>query len=532
MLEPAYGPDAVTRRQVAKEMTTMFEAVEGIVDVDNFLADEYEYWRFEVDTKKAARRGISVNTINKSLAMVMGGYQLGDVKKGRMLEPTYIVIQASMGVRSEINRLGNMPIIGFDGKSIPLTELGRFVRASEAPAVYHKDLRDVEYVTGEMTGRLGAPIYGMFAIEDLLEQYITPDGEKISGMPMGLIGPPADDFKSGFEWSGEWTVTYETFRDMGGAFLAALILIYALIVWEFKDFSLGGLIMAPIPLTLIGIIPGHWATGAEFTATSMIGFIALAGIVVRNSILLVEFVKHEVEEQGLDIHEAVINAGKARMRPILITALTLMAGSYMILDDLIFKGMAVSLLFGASVATVLTLVVIPLGCISLKKHFYECAGPNGEKVVYRVEKEEVHTPSLPFFTRIYITVVSVMKWAHFIIDQLIKLFKMLYVSFKNKYIVEEFSTEPSVNATVISASETNEKQTKPRKNVKSESNRSEVASPKPIVKKDTSVKKKKVIVKKNTRKKSVAKKTSSKSSVKAVKKRRGIQLKSDMDDDK
>ena len=374
-----YGPDADTRRQVARDMTNIFKEAEGVVDVDNYMATDHDYWRFEVDTEKAVRRGISVDTINRSLAMVMGGYKIGDVKKGVVLEPTYIVIQAPMGSRSQINRLGNLPIMSVNGESVPLAELGRFIKQTEDHIIYHKDLRAVEYVTGEMEGRLGAPIYGMFAIEDLLESYVTPDGVTMTGMPMGLIGPPEDSYSSGFEWGGEWTVTYETFRDMGGAFIAAMILIYGLIVWEFKNFTLGGLIMAPIPLTLIGIIPGHWITSSEFTATSMIGFIALAGIVVRNSILLVEFVKQEVVE-GIEIREAVISAGKTRMRPILITALTLMAGAYMILDDLIFRGMAVSLLYGAGVATVLTLVVIPLGCISVSKQFYALAGINEKDV--------------------------------------------------------------------------------------------------------------------------------------------------------
>ena len=368
-----YGPDANTRRQVAHDMTRMFEQAEGVVDVDNYMAAPYSYWRFEVDIEKAVRFGISVDTINQHLAMSMGGYRLGDIKRGVVREPTYIILQVPLAVRSQIQRLKNLPVMSQQGTTIPLGELGRFVQVSEDPVIYHKDLRGVEYVTGEMEGRLGAPIYGMYAVEDMLENYLTPDGVTMTGMPMGLIGPPEEDIQSGFEWAGEWTVTYETFRDMGLAFMAALVLIYGLIVWEFKNFTLAGLIMAPIPLTLIGIVPGHWIMNAEFTATSMIGFIALAGIVVRNSILLVEFVKNEVA-QGKDITNAVISAGQIRMRPILITALTLMAGAWMIVNDPIFQGMAVSLLFGAAVATVLTLVVIPLGCISAYKHFYVLTG--------------------------------------------------------------------------------------------------------------------------------------------------------------
>jgi len=419
-----YGPDAETRRQVARDMTEIFKQAEGVVDVDNYMASQHEYWRFEVDTEKAVRRGISVDTINRNLTMVMGGYKLGDVKKGVVLEPTYIVIQSPMGSRSQINRLGNLPITGVNGEAVPLAELGRFIKETEDHIVYHKDLRAVEYVTGEMAGRLGAPIYGMFAIEDILENYVTPDGVTMTGMPMGLIGPPSDSFTSGFEWTGEWTVTYETFRDMGGAFMAAMLLIYGLIVWEFKNFTLGGLIMAPIPLTLIGIIPGHWVANAEFTATSMIGFIALAGIVVRNSILLVEFVKHEVVD-GVPIKEAVISAGKTRMRPILITALTLMAGSFMILDDLIFKGMAVSLLFGAGVSTVLTLVVIPLGCISVSKQFYVLAGVNGEPVEDEGESESAaNTYQLPLWLRVWTKLISAASWAYYVIRMFVIMARM------------------------------------------------------------------------------------------------------------
>ena len=372
-----YGPDAETRRQVARDMTGMFEKAKYVVDVDNYLSDKYEFWRFEVDVEKAVRHGISVDDINRNLDMAMGDYRLGDVKREAVLEPTWIVIQVPLAVRAQLPRLGNLPIRGRDGTPMPLAELGRFVKHVEEPIIYHKDLRAIEYVTGEMEGELGAPIYGMFGVEDLLENYTTPDGVKITGMPGGLLGPPTSDDISGFEWTGEWTVTYETFRDMGAAFMVALLLIYGLIVWEFKNFMIGGLIMAPIPLTLIGIIPGHWLIGAEFTATSMIGFIALAGIIVRNSILLVEFVNNELE-LGTPIREAVISAGQTRMRPILITALTLMAGAAAIVNDPIFQGMAASLLFGTAVSTILTLIVIPLGCMSMRKQFYIMAGISPE----------------------------------------------------------------------------------------------------------------------------------------------------------
>ena len=363
-----YGPDGQTRRQFARDMESMFLEVKDLVDVDTLMTDPHYYWHFEVDREKATRQGVSVETINRNIAMAMGGYKLGDVKRAAPLEPTYIVLQAPLSVRSQVARLANLPIPTGSGKTIPLGELGTFSKRLEDPYIYHLDLRAVEYVTGEMTGFLGAPIYGMFSVEDMLDDYLAPDGVEVTGMPMGLLGPPANDLQSGFEWGGEWTVTYETFRDMGLAFMAAMLLIYGLIVVEFRDYAIAGLIMAPIPLTLIGIIPGHWIMGAEFTATSMIGMIALGGIIVRVSILIVEFVKIEVAK-GKDIVEASVDAAKTRMRPIFITSLTLMAGAMAILTDPIFQGMAVSLLFGAGVATVFTLIVIPMGCISMEKRF-------------------------------------------------------------------------------------------------------------------------------------------------------------------
>ncbi len=415
-----YGPDAETRRQVARDMTQMFAQAEGVVDVDNYMIQPHQYWRFEVDTEKAVRRGVSVDIINRNLEMALGGYKLGDVKRGAVLEPTFIVIQVPLAARSEIERLETLPIQGQgQGEPIPLGELGKFVRAQAEHIIYHKDLRSIEYVTGEMEGRLGAPIYGMFNIEDLLANYKTPDGVTISGMPGGLLGPPEATNQSGMEWTGEWTVTYETFRDMGLAFMAALLLIYALIVWEFKNFKLGGLIMAPIPLTLIGIIPGHWIMNAEFTATSMIGFIALAGIIVRNSILLVEFVMNEVRA-GVEIKEAVIRAGQIRMRPIFITALTLMAGAFAIISDPIFQGMAVSLLFGTAVSTMLTLVVIPLGCITAKKQFFILTGREVAE-----EPGDVCEVKTPLWMTIWSGTVTVVTWVFYILRAVYFVIRML-----------------------------------------------------------------------------------------------------------
>jgi len=359
------GPTAAVRREVAEQMTRFFAKSENIVDVDNYIQQPFEFWRFEVETEKAVRRGISVDAINRNLAMAMGGAQLGDVKGGGILEPTYIVLQVPLEIRSKISSMSDLPISTPEGATVPLGELGRFVKDVQDHIIFHKDLRPVEFVTGEVTGRLDAPIYGMSEVQKMLDTYKTPDGVYMSG---NYLGPPESYGQSGFEWTGEWTVTYETFRDMGMAFGAALILIYMLVVWEFGNFILPAIIMAPIPLTLLGIIPGHWLLDARFTATSMIGFIALAGIIVRNSILLVDFAQQEIL-RGETVRDAVIMSCKARTRPILITAFALVAGSSVILGDFIFQGMAISLLFGSLVSTLLTLLVIPLGCVTAQKGF-------------------------------------------------------------------------------------------------------------------------------------------------------------------
>lgn len=360
MVAEIYGPDDATRRQVAADVEELFRQANNIVDVDSYLQMPYDSWRFVVDRQKASRLGVSVEDVNRQLEMALGGFKLGDIKDANSLEPKFIYLQMPIALRGQFGRLGQLPIPASSGAMIPLASLGTFEEYRVDQPVYHKDLRSVEYVTGEGSGRLGAPIYGIFELEELLDGYTAPDGARVD---TNYIGPPDSGLKSSLEWTGEWTVTYVTFRDMGIAFAVALILIYILVVWEFGNFRLPAIIMAPIPLTLIGIVPGHWLFGAPFTATSMIGFIALAGIIVRNSILLVDFSRQSVRT-GMSVPDAVLHAVCTRTRPIIITALALMAGSSVILSDPIFEGMAISLMMGGMVSTLLTLVVIPLGCVA------------------------------------------------------------------------------------------------------------------------------------------------------------------------
>ncbi len=371
-----YGQDPEQRRQVARDVTKIFEQVEreGMLgDVDNYMSEPYKVLHFKVDAEKAVRQGVSIATINRNLSLALGNAKLGDVKAGSVKEPTFISMQIPLADRADTNRLLDLPIPagpnGMQG-TVPLAELGRFTEVDAGHLILHKDLRAVEYVVGDAIGRLGAPLYPQGRIDELLTDYRTPAGAELTAL---YTKAPEDVIDVGMSYAGEWTITYETFRDMGIAFGAALILIYMLVVGQFGNFTVPAIIMAPIPLTLIGIIPGHWIMGAEFTATSMIGFIALAGIIVRNSILLVDFAIEQVKT-GMEVKEAVITACKARTRPIVITALALIIDSLFILNDPIFQGMAVSLLFGVLVSTLLTLVVIPLGCISAEKEVKACAG--------------------------------------------------------------------------------------------------------------------------------------------------------------
>ncbi|WP_241086810.1 efflux RND transporter permease subunit [Candidatus Vondammii sp. HM_W22] len=400
-----HGPSAEIRRQVARDLTGIFSRAESLRDVDSYMRDDYEYWRFRVDTEKSVRRGISVDTINRNLSMALGGMVLGDVKQRAGHEPVNIVIQVPLAERSQVTRLGDLPIQSQSGITLPLRELGKFERMAEEEVIYHKDLRGIEYVVADVGGKLAAPIYGMFQVQDILAaEYTVLDGVKLDTF---WLKPPPDDTVSSIEWTGEWTVTFETFRDMGGAFMVALVIIYILVVWEFGNFRIPALIMAPIPLTLIGIIPMHAIMGAEFSATSMIGWIALAGIIVRNSILLVDFSVHEIQ-RGIPVAEAVIRACKTRTRPIVITALALVCGSSVIYTDPIFQGMAISLSSGVLVSTILTLIVIPLGCIKSSKALCEVAGAGYDSggTPMPEEEEVVEAPA----ATVYKTPIPLVIW--------------------------------------------------------------------------------------------------------------------------
>jgi multidrug efflux pump subunit AcrB len=236
--------------------------------------------------------------------------------------------------------------------------ISEFARAQLQPwdgAIIHKDLLPVVFVTADMSGELDSPLYGMFELSDRIEKLEYAGGS----IEQRYISQPDNPYYFSLKWDGEWQITYETFRDMGIAYMVGLLLIFLLVVAQFNSYLIPLIIMAPIPLTLIGVMPGHALLGAQFTATSMIGMIALAGIIVRNSILLVDFIEQELAA-GLELGEAVIKGAAVRAKPIILTALAAMLGAFFILDDPIFNGLAISLIFGIMVSTLLTLLVIPI----------------------------------------------------------------------------------------------------------------------------------------------------------------------------
>jgi multidrug efflux pump subunit AcrB len=367
LVAEVYGPDYDRQRAVAKELRAMFEATPGVVDVDDFMEHDQIKYVFTVDHAKAALAGVPSDDIVRTLRMALGGDKIGLVHIPKEKSPVQIVMRLPQAERTGLEHFGEIAVRRPTGEMVQLSELLRLEQTIEEKAIYHKNQKPVVYVVGDVGGpgaeKAESPVYGVLGIGDRLKAYRSPEGYEIE---QHYAKAPWSESRVAVKWDGEWHITYETFRDMGIAFAIAMLLIYLLIVGEFQSFLTPLIIMAPIPLTLIGIVPGHWITGSYFTATSMIGFIALAGIIVRNSILLVDFIELQRRE-GWPLQEAVIRAGAIRTRPILLTAAALMVGAFVIILDPIFQGLAVSLLFGVGASTLLTLVVIPVLYVSLMK---------------------------------------------------------------------------------------------------------------------------------------------------------------------
>ncbi len=350
-----YGLDYGRQMQVARQVRQVFESTPDVVDVDDTLEAPQEKLVVAVDRARTARLGVSQQAVAAAIATAVGGEDVSYLHSESSKVPIPVRLELSPGDKTDLDALKALRVRSQAGVLVPLSEVAGFRRASRDQTIYHKDLLPVVYVTGDVAGATDSPLYGLRAIAATLGD--TP----IEGTPIQqyLIQQPENPYEWSLKWDGEWQVTYETFRDMGAAYAVGLILIYLLVVGQFRSYGVPLIIMAPIPLTIIGILPGHALLGQQFTAPSMIGMIALAGIIVRNSILLVDFIQQEVAA-GKPLQEATISAAAVRARPIVLTAVAAMMGGFFILDDPIFGGLAVSLIFGLLVSTVLTLLVIPV----------------------------------------------------------------------------------------------------------------------------------------------------------------------------
>ena len=352
-----YGPDYASQLEVAQSLRGLFARTPDIVDVDSSVEEEAPRFVLRVDQRKAAAMGVTQRDIVQTLRAALAGESVTPIHGARAEYEIPVKISLPSEQAGEIESLLKLRVRARDGSLVPLSELVLAAKATREKTIYHKDLLPVAYVVADMAGKLDSPLYGMFGMRGEIAKLAAPQG---AGLGEYFIRQPEDPY-AGFsiKWDGEWQVTYETFRDMGIAYAVGLILIYLLVVAQFRSYTVPLVIMAPIPLTIIGVMPGHALMGAQFTATSMIGMIALAGIIVRNSILLVDFIDLEVS-CGTDFQGAVIKAAATRAKPIVLTGLAAMMGAFFILDDPIFNGLAVSLIFGIFVSTVLTLVVIPV----------------------------------------------------------------------------------------------------------------------------------------------------------------------------
>ena len=351
-----YGPEAAGQLELAKNLKDVFESTPGVVDVDWYVEADQPEARLVVDKDKAALSGVSTEHITNTLGLALTGRPAGLLHTDREREPVKLQVMIPRALRSSVRDLTSIRVHGADGRLVPIAELVREEMSTEDRFIYHKDLRRVVYLNAEVSGADESPVYALLDMKDRVASLVAPGGGTATQLWSGM---PASEAGYSVKWDGEWQVTYEVFRDMGIAFAVVMVLMYILVVAWFKSFSTPLIIMAPIPLALIGIVPGHWLTGNFFTATSMIGFIALAGIVVRNSILLVDFVEQE-RESGATLADAVLAAGAIRFKAIVLTAIAAAIGGIVMFTDPIFGGLATSLVFGVGVSTALTLVVIPL----------------------------------------------------------------------------------------------------------------------------------------------------------------------------
>jgi multidrug efflux pump subunit AcrB len=356
LVAEVYGPEYRGQIEVARQIREIFEKTRGVVDVDWYVEDDQVKIRFAVDQEKAALSGVSAEQVSATLRLAVEGMEAGLLHQPREQEDVPILLRLSPSERSRVEALRQIKVAGRQGNLVPLAEIVRVEEETAEKSIYHKNLMPVVYVTADVAGEVESPVYAILAINKALDGLTMPGGYR---MERYVASQPFTDERYSMKWDGEWHITYEVFRDLGLAFAAVLVLIYILVVGWFQSFRTPVTIMAAIPFSLVGIIPAHGLMGAFFTATSMIGFIAGAGIVVRNSIILVDFVELRLA-QGMPLDQAVIDAGAVRFRPMMLTAAAVIVGASVILFDPIFQGLAISLMAGEVASLLLSRMAVPI----------------------------------------------------------------------------------------------------------------------------------------------------------------------------
>ena len=351
-----YGPDYARQMAIAKDVQAIFDRTAGVVDTDTYVEDDQVEYRFAIDRDKAALSGISQGEIDSALRIALSGMNAGLLHDDREAEDVVIRVEVPRALRSSVEALRGLHLAGAAGALVPLGTLVTIEETTAAKSIYHKNLMPVVYVTADVAGSEESPVYAILKLNRALDGLRLPEGYAMERL---VARQPFSTERFAMKWDGEWHITYEVFRDLGLAFAAVLVLIYILVVGWFQSFKTPITIMAAIPFSLVGIIPAHAMMGAFFTATSMIGFIAGAGIVVRNSIILVDFIELR-REQGMPLDEAVIDAGAVRFRPMMLTAAAVIVGAGVILFDPIFQGLAISLMAGEVASLLLSRVTVPV----------------------------------------------------------------------------------------------------------------------------------------------------------------------------
>jgi multidrug efflux pump subunit AcrB len=358
-----YGPSEAARLKLAEKVRNVFRQTPGVVDVDWYVEDQQPKTVLRIDSAKAALHGISEGVITRTVQLAMQGYPVTLLHAPDEREPVDIVLELPRAARSRAEDLLALPVrseMNPQAPLVPLRELVTVEHTVSEPNIYHKNLQNVTYVTGDVAGVVESPVYAIFAMNQALAKLDTREfGGTEPRLRIYNSTMPDSDREPAMKWDGEWQVTLEVFRDLGLAFGAVLILIYMLMVGWFKNYVTPIIVMTVIPFSLVGIMPAHAALGAFFTATSMIGFMAGAGIVVRNSIILVDFIELRLSH-GRSLHDACIESGAVRFRPMMLTALAVVVGGLVILTDPIFQGLAISLLFGAIASLVISPLAVPL----------------------------------------------------------------------------------------------------------------------------------------------------------------------------